>query len=366
MGDAMADAHDQPSGTFALPSEAGAVTSAGGDPLSDVLRTVRLKAALFFLVDSTSPWCIDVPEAAAFADIILPGAGHVVSYHVAVEGRGLAGVPGLEPVPFEAGDVVVFPRADPYTMCSAPGVPPELTPEQTLQFFRDLASGRLPFVVQEGGGRPPPAKFICGFLGCDLRPFNPLLLALPRLLRIRRPAGCADLLDRLIDLAMAEVQMARPGGESIRLGLSELMFVEALRRHLAARPMEEHGWLSGLRDPQVGRALALLHAEPAREWSLDGLARAAGVSRSVLAERFAAILGETPMRYLTLWRMQLAARQLADGRDKVAAVAERVGFRSEAAFSRGFKKATGRSPAAWRRAHSAPGTPPVARREAPA
>lgn len=333
-------------------SEAGALAPAGGgDPLSDVLRTVRLKGALFFLVDATDPWCVDVPQADAFAGIILPAARHVVSYHIVVEGRGLARVPGAEPVRIEAGDIIVFPHGDPYAMSSAPDVPPELGPAETLQFFREFAAGRLPFIVPEGGGGEPRAKFICGFLGCDLSPFNPLLAALPRLLHIRRPPG-PDLLDRLVDLAMAEMQAARAGGESIRLGLSELMFVELLRRHLVGQPEDASGWLAGLRDPAVGRALALLHAEPARGWTLDTLARNAGVSRSVLAERFAARVGEPPMRYLTLWRMQLAARLLADGTDKVAAVGGRVGFRSEAAFSRTFKKVTGQSPAEWRRARA--------------
>lgn len=325
------------------------------DPLSDVLRTVKLKGALFFLVDATSPWCVDIPQARDFADIILPNARHVVSYHVVVEGQGLASVPGLEPVAFAAGDIIVFPHADPYRMLSALGVPPELDRAQTLQFFRDLAAGKLPFVIPEGGGKPPKAKIICGFLGCDLSPFNPLFATLPRILHIRRPsAGHTDLLDQLIDLAMAEVRTPRAGGESIRLGLSELMFVELLRRHLETLSADGPGWLAGLRDPIVGRALVLLHADPARDWTLDALARATGVSRSVLAERFARCVNETPMRYLTRWRMQLAARLLADSATKVAAIGQQVGFRSESAFSRTFKKVSGLSPAAWRRAIANP------------
>ncbi len=352
--------HDQPSGTLAPPSGtvAGAALPAGtGDPLSAVLRTVRLRGALFFLVDATDPWCVDVPRARDFAGIILPGAGHIVSYHIVLEGSGLAAVPGADPVPIGAGDIVVFPHADPYVLASAPGVPPEFDADETIGFFRELAAGRVPFVVREGGGRLPGAKFICGFLGCDLAPFNPLLGTLPRLLHIRRRAGGADLLDRLIDLAMAEVQTPRAGGGSIRLGLCELMFVELLRRHLETQAGDGTGWLSGLRDPVAGRALGLLHAAPARDWTLDALAREAGVSRSVLAERFAARVGEPPMRYLTLWRMQLAARRLAEDGGKVAAIGESIGFRSEAAFSRTFKKVTGLSPAAWRRANAAASPP---------
>src|SRR5690606_1811712 len=162
------------------------------------------------------------------------------------------------------------------------------------------------------GGGTPAATFICGFLGCDLSPFNPLLHSLPRLLRVRRPSSGADLLDGLVELAMAEIRTARPGGDSIRLGLCELMFVEVIRRHLESEASGGPGWLAGRRDPVVGRALALLHAEPGRDWTVDALAHEAGASRSVLAERFAERVGETPMRYLTLWRMQVAARRLED------------------------------------------------------
>jgi AraC-like DNA-binding protein len=350
-------AHDQSSENIAGASGTPAAAPVDFDPLSDVLRTVKLKGAQFFLIDATSPWCVDIPRVEEFADIILPRARHVVSYHIVLEGRGMAAIPGSESVSFETGDIIVFPHGDPYSMASAPDVPPELDHQQTLQFFRDLAVGKLPFVIPEGGGNPPKAKFICGFLGCDMSPFNPLFAALTPILHIRRPSGShTDLLDQLIDLTIAEARTPRAGGESIRLGLSELMFVELLRRYLETLSAEEPGWLAGLRDPTVGRALALLHAEPARDWTLESLARATGLSRSVLAERFARCVGETPMRYLNLWRMQLAARLLTDGSAKVAVVGERVGFRSEAAFSRAFKKVTGVSPSKWRRANSGSST----------
>jgi AraC-like DNA-binding protein len=347
----MSTDHDQPFGILAEASGAnGAAPGAAVDPLSDVLRTVRLRGAVFFILDATSPWCDEVPRARDFAGIILPRARHVVSYHVVVEGRGFASLAGGEPIALGSGDIIVFPHGDAYSMSSAPGVPPSFDHRETLAFFRDVAAGRLPFVIPEGGGAAPPARIICGFLGCDLSPFNPLFATLPRALHVRRPnAGHADLLDRLIDLTIAEAQTWRAGGESIRLGLSELVFVELLRRHLETLSSDEPGWLAGLRDPQVGRALSLLHGEPARDWTLDALARAAGTSRSVLAERFVHRVGETPMRYLKMWRMQLAARLLADGGAKVSAIGEQVGFRSEAAFSRTFKDATGLAPSAWRR-----------------
>lgn len=348
----MARTHDRASESFAGSSDVtsiGAIDAGGKDPLSEVLRTVKLTGALFFLVDATSPWGVEVPHARSFAPIILPGAQHVVSYHIALKGAGYASIPGTAPVRFEAGDIVVFPHADPYAMLSDPGQASKMTPEAALDFFRAMAAGKLPFVIEEGGGGPERAQFVCGFLGCDVRPFNPLLGMLPRLLHMPRTAGArSDLLERLIDLTLAETQIRNPGGESIRLGLSELIFIEVIRRYVATRGAEATGWLAGLRDPTVGRALGLLHENPAAAWTLDALAGRIGMSRSVLAERFARLVGYPPMQYLTNWRMQLAARQLSDGRKKVAEIGREVGYESEAAFSRTFKRIAGLPPAAWR------------------
>jgi AraC-like DNA-binding protein len=342
-------AHDAQSASLDPASGGALCYTAESDPLSDVLRTVRLRGALFFLVDATTPWCVDVPAARHFADIILPSARHVVSYHVAVEGTGLAGVPGMAETQFGAGDIIVFPHGDPYVMASDRGVVPELDRAATIQFFRDLAAGRLPFVIPEGGGGAPRAKFICGFLGCDFTPYNPVLAALPRCLRVgRQDRTGRDLLDQLVELTMNEAQIHRPGVQSIRLGLSELMFIEVIRRHMETLSTDRPSWLTGLRDPIVGCALRKLHADPARDWTLEHLATETGTSRSVLAERFSTTVGEPPMRYLTLWRMQLAARLLADGNDKVSAISEQVGFGSEAAFSRAFKAAMGCPPGRWR------------------
>ena len=172
---------------------------------------------------------------------------------------------------------------------------------------------------------------------------------MPHLLLVRRGQGKADLLSQLVDLTMAEMQRSRSGAASVRLGLSELLFVEVVRRHIESLPEGQTGWLAGLRDPGVARALAAIHARPEAAWTLEALAREAGVSRSVLAERFPVLVGHTPMQYLTNWRMQVAARLLAEGPGKVSAVAFEVGYRSEAAFSRCFKRVVGISPALWRR-----------------
>jgi AraC-like DNA-binding protein len=331
------------------PGAASSGQPAGKDPLSEVLRTVKLTGALFFLVDASSPWGVEVPHAGVFGPIIMPRAQHVVSYHIVLQGSGYASLPDTPPTRFAAGDIIVFPHGDPYRMVSRPGGPAEFDQGASLEFLREMAAGRLPFVVEEGGGGPERARFVCGFLGCDVRPFNPLLETLPRLLHLKGPVGDrSDLLDRLIELTLLEAQTSRAGGECIRLRLSELIFVEVARRHLATLGAGQTGWLSGLRDPAVGHALSLLHQRPAYAWTLKELARQTGVSRSVLADRFMQLVGHPPMHYLTRWRMQLAARLLADGASKVAAVSQEVGYASEAAFSRTFKRIAGSSPAAWR------------------
>jgi AraC-like DNA-binding protein len=321
----------------------------GRDPLSDVLRTVKLTGALFFLIDASFPWGVEVPRAEAFSSIILPRAQHVVSYHIILKGAGWANIPGVASTWFEAGDVLVFPHGDPYSMLSEPDQPPEFDSEATMDYFREMAAGRLPFVSKEGGGGEPRSEFVCGFLGCDMQPFNPVLSTLPHLLRVRwTRGGRDDLLSHLIDLTLAEARRPRVGGETIRLRLSELIFVEVMRQYLETLPAHETGWLSGLRDPSIGRVLVMLHEHPAYPWTLNELARRACMSRSALAARFTHLVGHAPMQYLTLWRMQIAARLLADTSMKVAAVAREIGYESEAAFSRAFKKTVGVSPAAWR------------------
>jgi AraC-like DNA-binding protein len=343
--------HDRPSGPLALGSEL--------DPLSDVLRTVRLTGALFFAWDASWPFSTPVPDGRAFAPIILPGAQQIVSYHIVTEGTCWGAMHGEPPLQLQAGDVLLIPHGDPYVManaanaCSAAGAV-----EPTLAFFRRMAAGELPIVVADGGGGPQTTRVICGFLGCDVRPFNPMLAALPRMVRVRPPADAANYrLRSLVDYALAEVRQPRPGSRGTLVRLSELLFVEVLRRWLTALPESESGWLAGLRDPIVGRALLLLHRKPAQPWSLQALAGEVGISRSRLAECFTRCVGQPPMQYLASWRLQLAARLLVDGSAQVAAVAREIGYESEAAFSRAFKRLVGVSPAQWRDQALSPGVP---------
>lgn len=332
----------------------GTPQGVAGDVLSDVLRSVRLTGAVFFVTEASSPWVMELPDGATLAPAILPGVQHVLSYHIVTNGSAWVNVPDEKPVRLVAGDVVVFPHGDPYVMSLARGVRGGPGRSEMLAFMRQMAAGRLPFTVREGGTGPERVHLVCGFLGCDARPFNPLLGALPPLLHVRRALGSgADALGGLFDLTMTEANASRAGRESVLLRLSELLFIEVVRRHLAALPDRETGWLAGLRDPLVGHALALLHERPTNAWTLARLAKEVQSSRSTLAERFTRYVGQPPMRYLTSWRMQLAARLLVESNAKVAAVAAQVGYDSEAAFSRAFRKLVHVTPAAWRARRSA-------------
>ncbi len=314
------------------------------DTLSDVLQGVRLAGAIFFELRARAPWVEASSEGSTIAPQIMPGVQHAISYHVIAEGRCWATVKGVPPLQLEAGDIIVFPHGDAHTLGSEPG----LTAKPQSAVYQQAAEAPfLPLTCTMGGGGET-TLIICGFLGCDVRPFNPLIATLPRVMHIRDRAGSTrGWLSQFVQVALAESRDRRPGAQSILARLSELMFVEAVRRHLENLPPEEKSWLAGVRDEAVGRALAALHRQPARPWSLEDLAREAGASRSALADRFALLVGKPPMQYLMQWRMQLAAGLLSRGA-KVTNVAYDVGYESEAAFSRAFKKLTGHSPGAWR------------------
>jgi AraC-like DNA-binding protein len=310
------------------------------DPLSDVLRAVRLSGAYFYAVEARNPWGIETVAATQLVPRVLPDSEHLISYHIITEGRCFGGVRGEPPLELLAGDVIVFPHGDPHIM-SGDG-------DQDGPDYMDSSAGLYAHTVQLGPRGRPDAMFVCGFLGCDLHPFNPLLATLPRQLHVR---GISQgWLGVFSGQVVAESRKQRVGGALVLTRLAELMFIEVLRRHLETLGPEQTGWLAALRDPVVGRALALMHERAAHPWSLVELAAAAATSRSQLAERFTHLVGQPPMQYLAQWRMQLAAGMLVQGGVKVATVASAVGYDSEAAFSRAFKKATGLAPGAWREA----------------
>ena len=335
------------------------------DTLSDLLRSVRLRGAVFYYVSCRDQWSAAAPPGAELAAVVMPGADHVMEYHMVAKGTAWAAVSGLPPVRVAAGDLVLFPHGDAHVLTSAPALKGELPGPEWLRTVRE-APKPIPIayhggIVELGATLPvedAETVLVCGFLACDLRPFNPLVEALPRMLHL--PASRAGAwAGRVVEQAVVESQASRPGGDVVLERLSEMMFVDAVRRYLDALPEESSGWLAGLRDQFVGLALALLHDQPAAPWTLDMLGKEIGLSRSALHERFVRLLGQPPMTYLTQWRMQVASNLLRTTTTKVAAIALDVGYDSEAAFARAFKRATGQPPASWRRDRAdARSTPP--------
>jgi AraC-like DNA-binding protein len=273
----------------------------------------------------------------------MPGAQRVIEYHLIARGSCWGHAVGQAPMRLEEGDLIVFPQGDPHVLSSEPGM--RAVPDMAV-FAR--TSTPLPMVYELGGGGPERARLVCCFLGCDERPYNPLLTSLPPVIHLSAGGTATGWLGTLVGIAVNESRSARAGGENILSRISELMFVEAIRHYVEMLPPSQTGWLAGLRDPVVGQALAALHGEAREAWTVERLARLVGLSRSVLAERFTDLVGHPPMQYLALWRMQLASRLLVEG-GNVSAVADAVGYESEAAFSRAFKKLVGQSPATWRR-----------------
>ena len=314
------------------------------DLLSDVLRTVRLTGAVYFDFELSSPWVAEAPPSRQIAGIVMPGAQRVIEYHLVARGTCWGHAVGQEPMRLREGDLILFPQGDAHVLSSAPGM--RAQPDM-VSFARPATP--LPMFFELGGCGADRARIVCCFLGCDERPYNPLLSALPAVIHLPAagPGVATGWLATLLRRAAAEARGAHPGGENVLARLSELIFVETIREYLETRPAAQTGWLSGLMDPVVGQALAALHRGAGEPWTVERLARAVGVSRSVLAARFTAMVGKPPMQYLASWRMQLASRLLTQG-VHVAAIASEVGYESEAAFSRAFKKLVGQTPAGWR------------------
>jgi len=323
------------------------------DILSDLLRSVRLRGALFYHVTGSHNWAAEAPAACDIAAAVMPDSEHVMEYHVVTKGSCWGAVVGEAPVRLDAGDIVLFPHGDAHVISSAPGM---RAPADVPSYFQNKVD-QLPFTLHYDGAEGPrpmsaddgsEATLVCGFLGCDVRPFNPLIGTLPRLMHLRT-ADNHGWTAEFMRQAVSESKDKRPGGEAMLERMSEMMFVDAVRRYIETLPEESRGWLAGLRDRFVGRALALMHDAPAADWTVDELGHRVGLSRSALHERFVEMIGQPPMQYLANWRMQVASALLRDTDATVASVAQDVGYDSEAAFARAFKRLVGKPPAAWRR-----------------
>lgn len=329
------------------------------DPLSDVLRSVRLRGAVFYYVSYRDEWVSEAAPTRAIADTVMPGAEHVIAYHLIAKGSGWVATDGEPPVRLSSGDIVMFPRGDSHVISSAPGMRAEYDDNDWVFATRNDPKP-IPVTYHRGVLRPgamTPADeantvVVCGFIGCDLRPFNPLIEALPRLLHLSA-GGVGAWVAPVLHQAVSESRQRRPGSAAVIERVSEMVFVDAARRYLESLPANASGWLAALRDRHVGKAISLLHERPADPWTIDELGRQVGLSRSALHERFVELVGQPPMQYLTNWRMQRGAGLLREGVATVATIAQEVGYDSEAAFARAFKRLVGQPPAAWRRAQRA-------------
>jgi AraC-like DNA-binding protein len=319
------------------------------DVLSEVLRVVRLEGALFFNAEFSAPWCLRSAKSNDMAPYLSPKAGHLIIYHLLTEGRAYAKLPDGRREELTAGDIVIFPHGDSHLLGNGSGV----SPVDSLQTFAGNLKQGLKLAQFGGGGEI--TRFVCGFMACDPRLSEVFLAGLPRLIKVHvtnEPAG--EWLQNSIRFSVVEGNGAHAGSGLVLDKLAELLFVETLRRYITALPPDETGWLAGARDPIIGEALAMLHKEPADPWTVANLARRLGLSRTRLADRFRHYLGDSPMAYLAQWRLKLGAEILQSTEDSVAQVAIAVGYGSEAAFNRAFKREFDSPPAQFRRKRKAP------------
>jgi AraC-like DNA-binding protein len=313
------------------------------DALSQTLRVVHLVGAIFINARFTAPWCYQSPGAETAAPFLEPGAERVVIFHLITEGECYVELGDQPPLFLSAGDVVVFPQGDAHRMCSQPGLPPAKGARL------DEVLARRPRQLSHGGGGAI-TRLVCGYLACDARLAGILLTGLPPVVRVNvRGSNAGIWLESSVRYALAEARSPRPGGEGVLAKLAEVLFIEVLRLYMSEQGEGRTGWLAGVRDRIVGAALDALHKKPCHAWTLEELARTAGTSRSVLAERFQQRVGVSPMQYLTQWRMLLAANLLRSSNSSLMRIAEEVGYQTDTAFSRAFRREYGAPPAAWRR-----------------
>lgn len=321
-------------------------TAIATDVLSDVFRNIRLAGALYFDVNAGAPWMAETRQAAALCPRVLRGFEHVISLYVVLKGSCWAQLcdESQPAVRLDVADGVIFWHGDAHSMSSEPRE--RLSSKSGLR--GRSPDDALPFALYESGSGER-ARFVCGYLDCDARPYNPILGALPRVLHVPGSSAAGALTFDLMSAAVAESRQPRAGAEAILSKLGELMLLQAVRHCIECLPAESTGWLAALRDSNVSAALRALHGRPAEPWTLDALAREAGLSRSMFCERFSGLMGTSAMQYLSNWRLQLASSLLERRGASITRIAADVGYESDAAFNRAFKKRVGVPPGAWRR-----------------
>ena len=320
------------------------------DALSEALGSVHITGAVFYDAVCTKPWAFAVPPLSTYAQLLAPGTERLVGYHLITEGTGIARFGDDVELSIEAGDVVVVPHGDAHVMSDGPVV---RVLDEGGSLDRFLAGGVSVFAIGGGGA---PTRFVCGYFGCERDADRLFLSGLPCVFKINlRSDDTGRWLEHSIRHLVSESESSRPGRSVMLAKMAETLFIEALRRYMAQLPPEQTGWLAGARDTVVGAAIAAMHRQPGVPWSLDTLATTTGASRSVLIERFARFLGQPPLAYLAMWRLQLASRRLLTSRNTIMQIALDVGYQSEAAFIRAFKREFGSSPGAYRRSKTAGG-----------
>jgi AraC-like DNA-binding protein len=302
------------------------------DPLGEVLHLLRMRGAFYCRSDLRAPWALEMP---AIED--------AVSLHVVLAGHATVEV-GDEAVDLAAGDLVLVPHGRGHHIASERGVRPAGRVDQLPQHHLGPHYSLL-----EYGGVGAPTRLLCAVVGFDDPAAAVVLAALPPVLAASGSAAVAHgWMGETIRLLSAELTELRPGGEEVTTRLADVLVIQALRAFLEQDDAARGGWLGAFRDDRVRMALLAIHRAPERPWTVDALAAEVGASRSAFAARFTEVLGEPPMAYVTRWRMQLAYRQLLVGDATVASVAGRLGYRSEAAFSRAFARVMGTPPGAVR------------------
>jgi len=320
------------------------------DAFSQILSGVQLKGAVFFRAEFSAPWGLSTPTAKAMASTVGVGTDYlVVLYHLVIEGGAVIELLDGQRTELSPGDIVIFPHGDPHLMSSSAGVRPFLN-----YGISDKIKARDLSPLRAGGGGAV-SRFVCGYMSCDPHLSRPILTGLPSVFKVNIRTDSSGLwLENSILHLVEEAASGRIGGDAMLAKLSEALFVDTIRRYVASLPEQQTGWLTGVHDPIVGKSLGLLHGRIAHPWTIAELADAVGISRSALVQRFTRYLSEPPMTYLTRWRLQVAARSLERTARGVAEIAAEVGYESEAAFNRAFKREFGQPPGRYRSDHRAP------------
>jgi AraC-like DNA-binding protein len=318
------------------------------DILSEVLDTIHIKGALYFEVEAAQPWVLVNPHMNLIGSFMLPELEHVIPFHIMLEGQGWAKSDDnqLAPLKLESGDVVMFPMGSSHSLTS--DINNWQGTAADASFYQQTAAQKQPFTAVKLGQDGERAKLVCGYIGFNAKPLNPMLRTLPKILVVKEHVSNEGLMKQLLLSTLNEMGKSNEGARNIVTKLTELIFTQALRQHIENHTnVDDHSWLTAVQDEHIGKALKLIHKDPFKKWSLALLANECGMSRSSLAERFNHYVGQPPMKYINCWKMQLASKLLSDGMS-IVRVAEHIGYSSESAFQKAFKRYVGQTAGEWR------------------